>query len=51
MDEKHITALVEQAIAYEAALGWQKIILAILDWPFLLFVLLAGGAFKGQPFL
>ncbi len=41
MNEEQVKALIERAISDEATIGWQKVLLALLDWPFLLFAFLA----------
>lgn len=40
MDEEQVKALIVQAMSDETAPGWQEVLLALLDWPFLLFVFL-----------
>ncbi len=40
MNEDQIRTLMEQAVSNAEAVGWQRILLAVLDWPFLLFLFL-----------
>ena len=40
MSEETIKQMIEKAISAETVLGWQKIMLALLDWPFLSFFFL-----------
>lgn len=44
MNEDTIKELVIAAVQQEAVLAWERIVLQLLDWPFLLFLLILIGA-------